>query len=51
MGDLGADDLVGVLGDFGSGGAARADGPYGLVGYDEGGEDGGIDTFESDGDL
>ena len=51
FGDLGADDFVGVFGDLRRGGAAGADGPYGLVGKDDRRGDGGVDAFESDGGL
>src|SRR5260370_31701095 len=51
FGDLGADDLVGLVGDFRGGGAAGADGPYGLVGEDDGRGVGGVDAFEGDGGL
>ncbi len=49
--DLSADDLVGVIGDLGGGGAAGADGPDGLVGEDDGGGHSGVDAFERDGGL
>src|SRR5260370_26577838 len=45
FGDLGADDLVGLVSDLRRGGAAGADGPYRLVGEDEGGRGGGGDCF------
>ena len=51
FGDLGADELVGVVGDLGRGGEAGADGPDGLVGDDERRGDGGVDAFEADGEL
>ena len=49
--DLRADDFVGLVGDLGGGSAAGADGPYGLVGEDDGRGVGGVDAFEGDGGL